>query len=171
MAGVEQSTDAPAGRGFWPSETFDLPAMCAFMRRPDLYASTYDSMAPAPEQLDLEGHLLKAEVWTLAAMWQSHIVGYVQFNRRTSVAAEVTTGFHPQVPGVAKKAFGAYALAKGWRELGLLTVWALIPSDHRKARLAARVYGFEVEGRLRQAIVHDGAVRDVLVYALHRPEV
>jgi|SRR5215831_6754765 len=160
-----------AAQGFWPSETFDLGAMCAFLRRPDIYGPTNDSMAPPAEHMAFEEHLLKPEVWTLAAMWQSHIVGYVQLNRRTSVAAEVHTGFHPQVAGVVKKAFGAYALAKAWKELGLLTVVAMVPTSHRRARLAARLYGFEVEGQLRKAIVHDGAVRDVLVYALHRPEV
>lgn len=141
-----------AQEDFYPSDSYSVPAMAAFMRRPDIYQSASDALAPAPEQMGFEEHLVNPHTWTLGAMFRGEIIGYVQFIQRTSIGGEIHTGFHPQCRGRIAKAFIQYAIAQAWATKGFLKLWALIPGDNRPALVLARTIGFHEEGRLTKAI-------------------
>lgn len=154
-------------------EAFDPQAMQALRRRPDIYWSENDALAPPPENVDIVSHMLHPDVWTLAGVLGGHIFGYVEFIRRTSIGAEIHCGFHPQFRGAIARAVGMYAINRAFTTKGLVKLWAPIPSDNRAALFAARHMGFREEGRLTRAIVRhieDGGppLRDLVLMALSR---
>jgi RimJ/RimL family protein N-acetyltransferase len=159
------------------TDRYDLGAMAAFMRTDDIYWSATDALAPQPEQMDFEGYLLHPDVWSLAATYDGHVIGYVLFNKRTSVGAEIHCGFHKAVRGAVTKTFVQLAIARAFEERGLLKLWAIIPSDNRPACMLAGACGFEREGLLRNAIVRSGAaegkppLRNLVIMGLSRPDV
>lgn len=164
----------PGDLRLYPTDRFDPEAMQAFMRSPDIYWQTRDSMSPPPENVDYVSHLLHPDVWTVAAMLGPHIVGYVLFNRRTTVMAELTVGFHPSARGVIAREFIRTAIAVAFAEKGVLKVLAAIPDDNRAAIYGARHLGFTLEGRLRNAIVRAKRrppLADLLLFGLSRPGV
>ena len=142
------------------------------MRHPDIYWPTRDAIAPQPENV----HFIfdDPEVWTVAALWDGHIIGYVQFIRKTSIGAEVHTAFMPEFRGKPAKAIGQFAIAKAFTEKALLKLWAPIPSDNRPAMMAARLMGFRVEGRLTRAIIRGDSrwgkagIYDMVLFSLNR---
>lgn len=140
---------------FAVTDRFDAEAMQAFMRRPDVYWSSGDALMPPPEAMNFVEHMAHPDVYTLAATHAGHVVGYVQFNRRTSIGAEIHVGFHPQYRGFVAKRVIEYAIGLVFRDKGLLKLWATVPSDNRAAVLGAKAIGFVVEGRIRNAIVRD----------------
>lgn len=135
------------------TDRFDPEAMQAFRRRSDLFWEGADALSPPPESLDFIAHMLHPDVWTVAGVISGHIFGFVEFNKRTSIGAEIHVGFHPQFRGRIAKAVGLYAINLAFTQRGLLKVWAPIPSDHKAALMAARLMGFKQEGRLTRAIV------------------
>lgn len=154
------------------AEQFDPLAMQAFRRRPDVYWSSTDALSPPPEALDFVGHMLHPDVWTIAGMLDGHIFGYVEFNRRTSIGAEIHVGFHPQFRGVIARAVTQFAIHKAFNEKMLVKIWAPIPSDNKAALYGARHLGFREEGRLVNAIVrnveHGPPLRDLVIMALSK---
>lgn len=152
----------------WPEKA--IPHICAFMRRPELYWSVNDRLAPQPEQMNLEGWLLHPDVNTYVALAESHMVGYVQFVRKTSIGAELHAAFIPVVRGLIAKRLCRFAMADMFKQKGLLKMWSPIPSDNRAAVFAARHLGMKKEGQLRNAIVREGGVRDILLFAISRDE-
>lgn len=142
------------------TDRFDPAAMQEFMRQPAIYWPGTDAMAPAPESIDFVGYMLQPHIWTLAATHGPYIVGFVYFDLRTSIGAELHVGFHPQFRGVAAREVVRFALAKAFKEKGILKVWAPIPSDNRAALFGARHLGFVCEGRIRNAIVRSGLSDD-----------
>jgi RimJ/RimL family protein N-acetyltransferase len=156
---------------FSVSDRFDPAIMQEFMRRPDVYWDVRDALAPQPESVDFVSHMLHPDVWTVAAKLGEHIVGYIQFNRRTSVMAEMTVAFHPQARGRVARTFVQIALQVAFTEKGLLKVLACIPDDNRAAIYGVRHLGFTPEGRLRNAIVRKGRtppLADLLLFGLSR---
>jgi RimJ/RimL family protein N-acetyltransferase len=141
------------GAAFTVTERFDLGAMQDFMRQPAIYWAGADALAPQPEAVQFAEHMLDPSIWTLAATHGPYIVGYVQFNIRTSIGAELHVGFHPQYRGYLAKKVVQYALHLAFTSRGFLKVWAPIPSDNRAALMGARLLGFQCEGRIRNAIV------------------
>lgn len=158
--------------GFWPADQFPVDQMVAFMRRPDVYWPLNDGLSPPPEVVQFEEHLLNPKVLTIGCMYGQTVVGFVQFQARTSVGAEMTAGFHPQARGKIAKTFCQYAIQRMWTG-SFLSIWALVPSDNQGARVGCRSLGFEEEGRLRQAIarLEPPSIRDIIIYGLHRPGV
>jgi acetyltransferase (GNAT) family protein len=160
-------------QGFHPSEHFDISAMAAFMRQPDIFAATMDALSPAPENIDYESFLLGPNVRTIACLYNHGIIGYVQFQAKTSVAVELTVAFLPQARGKIAHTFCSYAIEQAWSRC--LTVFALVPSDNLAARQGCRLLGFECEGRLRHAITRvetkhrPAGLYDILIYGLHNP--
>lgn len=138
------------------SDQFDPMAMQAFRRRPDIYWGGSDAMLPAPEQMDFIPHMMHPDVWIVAATLNGHIFGFVEFNRRTSVMAEIHCGFHPEFRGRIALVVVRHAIALAFRDHGLAKLVAIIPSDHRPAIIGALRIGFRQEGRLTRAIVRDG---------------
>jgi RimJ/RimL family protein N-acetyltransferase len=158
------------------SPTLNVRDMAAFMRTPDIYWSASDALAPAPENLDLESHLVSPFVFTLTCTYGPTIVGYVQFIQRTSIGGEIHTGFHQSCRGAIAKAFIQHAIGIAFRDKGFLKLWAIIPSDNRPAMILARHIGFEHEGRLTKAIVRrmpdgDGGapLRDLVLMSISKP--
>jgi hypothetical protein len=150
--------------------------MAALMRDPYIYQGINDAMAPAPESLQFEDWLMgEQKLSVVAAMYKDHIVGFVYLYRRTSVAAELTAGFHRQVPVIVKKSFVLYTIQQGWKT-GLVTIWAIIASDNRPARQGAYSCGFRQEARLTKAITRSesrwgtAGLKDMIIYSIHRPE-
>lgn len=159
------------------TDRFEPGAMQAFRRRSDLFWEGADALSPPPESLDFISHMMHPDVWTVAGMLSGHIFGFVEFNKRTSIGAEIHTGFHPQFRGRIAKAVGLYAIGLAFKERGLLKIWAPIPSDHKAALMAARLLGFKQEGRLTRAIVRravavDGAppLADLVLMALSKEQ-
>lgn len=156
------------------TEQFDPRAMQEFMRRPDIYWSASDALAPPPEAMDFVAQMLHPDVWTIAATANGLICGYVLFNKRTSIGAEIHTGFHPQFRGKFAKTVIEWAIQRAFKEKGLVKVWAIIPSDNQAAVWGCRSMGFVFEGRLRNAIVRrpetDGGppLRDLLLFGRER---
>lgn len=142
------------------TDRFDPHAMQEFMRQPAIYWPGTDAMAPDPGSIDFVGYMCQSHIWTLAATHGPYIVGYVYFDVRTSIGAELHVGFHPQYRGTLAREVVRFALAKAFAEKGLLKVWAPIPSDNKPALYGARHLGFRCEGRLRNAIVRTGLTGD-----------
>lgn len=153
---------------FSATDQFDPYKMQAFCRRPEIYWAINDAMSPQPEAMDFISHLMSQYTWTVAAQWDGEIIGYVQFVQRTSVAAEMTVGFHPQARGRVARTFTEYAIGRAFTERGLLKLCAVIPADNRRAIVAAYVMHFRLEGRLRNSVVRDGGLQDLLVFGLER---
>lgn len=135
------------------TDRFDPNAMQAFMRRPDMYWPSTDALAPPPEAMDFIAHLLHSDTYTLACCVEDHLAGYVKFVKRTSISAEIHLAFLPQLGGRVKKAFGQAAIAKAFGDLGLVNLWACIPSDLRGLIWVAKQVGFEEIGRFPKGIV------------------
>lgn len=153
---------------FSATDQFDPQAMQAFMRQPEIYWATSDRMAPPPEVMDFIGHLMSPYTWTVAAKWEQTIIGYVQFVQRTSVLAELHVAFHPQARGLVARTFTGYAIARAFTERGLLKLLAVIPSDNRRAVMAAHLMHFRLEGTLTCAIVRESGLRDLLLFTLEK---
>jgi RimJ/RimL family protein N-acetyltransferase len=151
---------APA-QGFQAIENFDISSMAAFMRQPEIYWSASDAGAPPPEAMQIEAHLAHSHTWTLACCYADTIIGYVQLVQRTTIAAEIHTGFHANFRGIIAKRFIQYAIGRAFTDRALLKLWAIIPSDNRAAVRLARQLGFEHEGRLVKAIVRGWQPDDV----------
>jgi RimJ/RimL family protein N-acetyltransferase len=157
------------------TDRYDLAAMTAFMRTPGVYWSASDALAPQPEQLDFESYLAHPDVRSFAATYKGVVIGYVLFNRRTSIGAEIHCGFHQNARGKVAATFVRLAIEQGWKQ-GLLKLWAIIPADNRAAAMLAGAVGFEREGVLKNAIVRAGAeegkppLRDLLIFGLSRPD-
>ena len=155
--------------GLSVTEAFDVKAMADFMRVPELYWATRDALAPPPECIDFAGHMMQPTVWTVAAMWEQQIIGYVQVVLRTSIMGEVTTAFHPLCRGRFAKVVGEYVIERAFGEKGYAKLVAVVPTDNRRAIVAAKVLGFVVEGRLTKAIVRQPhGLTDLLVFGLCR---
>lgn len=142
------------------TDRFEPEAMQAFRRRSDLFWEGADALSPPPESLDFIAHMLHPDVWTVAGVIAGHIFGFVEFNKRTSIGAEIHVGFHPQFRGRIARAVTLYAIGLAFKERGLLKLWAPIPSDHKAALMAARLIGFRQEGRLTRAIVRRAVAVD-----------
>jgi RimJ/RimL family protein N-acetyltransferase len=132
--------------------------MAQFMRLPEIYWAASDAMAPPPEMMQLEEYMLHPFNFTVAAMFDETIIGYVLFMKRTSIGAEMHVGFHPQARGRIAKAFIEDAIHRAFTSKGLMKLWAIIPSDNRRAILGAKAIGFAVEGRLTRAMMRGGQV-------------
>jgi RimJ/RimL family protein N-acetyltransferase len=130
--------------------------MAQFMRMPEVYWSASDAMAPPPAAMQVEEYLLHPFNFTIAAMYNEIIIGYVLFVKRTSIGAELHTGFHPQARGKIAKAFIEDAIHRAFTVKGLMKLWAIIPADNRRAILGAKAIGFTPEGRLTKAMVRGG---------------
>jgi RimJ/RimL family protein N-acetyltransferase len=143
---------------FAATDTFDVDAMATFMRRPEIYWPASDCLAPPPEAMKFEEHLVSPHVWTVAATFQGHIIGYVQFIQKTTIGAEVHIGFHPQARGKVAKVMFEHAIALAFRDRGLTKLWGIIASDNKPALRMAGAVGFRREGRITNSIVrkHDG---------------
>jgi RimJ/RimL family protein N-acetyltransferase len=154
------------------TDQFDPGAMQVLRRRPDIYWQSTDALMPQPEQMDFIAHMLHPDVWTVAGTLDGGIFGFVEFNRRTSIGAEIHCGFHPQFRGRVARAVVQYAIAQAFETKGLLKLWAPIPSDNRAALFGARHLGFHEEGRLTRAIVRqvkDGPpLRDLVLMSLEK---
>lgn len=165
---------------FHPSESFDIKQMGAFMRRPDIYGALTDALAPPAEAVQFEDYMVQPTTWTVACMWEEHIVGYVQLVTRTSVAAEAIAGFYPATRGLVAKRFIEYVIKRAWTERGLLVIWVMIPSDNLPARRMVSEVGFSQEARLRKAmtrvpVAYRGVAKppglyDLVVYSLYKPQ-
>jgi L-amino acid N-acyltransferase YncA len=142
--------------------------MQEFMRRPEIYWAVSDSMSPAPEQMDFIGHLTSPYVWTVAALWEGSVIGYVLFETRTSVSAVIHVAFHPQARGMVARAFAQYAIGRAFTERGLLKLWAFIPTDNKRALFGARHLGFHQEGLLTKSIMRSDGLRDLVVMGLEK---
>ena len=153
-------------------EAFDPHAMQAFRRRPDVYWPGIDALSPQPEALDFVEHMAHPDVWVVAGVFDGHIFGYCEFNRRTSIGAEFHVGFHPSFRGTIARAVCQFAIREAFTRKGLVKLWAPIPSDNRPALLAARHIGFREEGRLTNAIVREvksgPPLRDLVIMALSK---
>lgn len=153
---------------FSATDSFDPYEMQAFMKRPEIYWATSDSMAPPPEAMDFIGHLRSTYTWTIAAQWDGTIIGYVQFVQRTSVLAELHVAFHPQARGRVARTFTEHAIGRAFTERGLLKLLAIVPSDNRRAVMAAHIMHFRLEGRVSRAIMREGGLRDLLLFGLEK---
>lgn len=156
----------------------NVQAVGEFLRRPDIYWPAADSLAPQPEQMSFVQHLTHSDVSTFVASFDGEIVGYVQFNRRTSIGAEIHCAFVEvfnsgrlkiQVRGTVAKKLGQYAIACAFQK-GLLKLWAPIPADNRAAIFAARHLGFRHEGTLTRAIVREAGIMDLVIYGLTKEQ-
>jgi RimJ/RimL family protein N-acetyltransferase len=162
---------------FSASDHFDRGAMQAFMRIPEIYWSASDALSPPPEAMDFISHMAHQDTWTVAITYGEFIIGYVQFIRRTSIGAEVHTGFHPNFRGGVAKAAVQYAIGQAFGVKHLVKLWAIIPSDNRPAILGAKSVGFSPEGRLRQAIMRGesrwgkAGIKDLVILGLSRDQV
>lgn len=143
---------------FAATDRFDVDAMATFMRRPEIYWPASDCLAPPPEAMRFEEHLVSPHVWTVAATFQGHIIGYTQFIQKTTIGAEIHTGFHPQCRGKVAKIMIEGAIGMAFRDRGLTKLWGIIASDNKPALMMAASIGFHREGRLTDAIVrrHEG---------------
>jgi RimJ/RimL family protein N-acetyltransferase len=143
---------------FAATDRFDVDAMASFMRRPEIYWPASDCLAPPPEAMRFEEHLVSPHVWTIAATYQDQIIGYVQFIQKTTIGAEIHTGFHPKARGKVAKTMIEYAIAMAFRDRGLTKLWGIIASDNKPALMMAASIGFHREGRLTNSIVrkHEG---------------
>lgn len=143
---------------FAATDRFAVDEMAAFMRRPEIYWSASDCLAPPPEAIQFEEHLVSPHVWTVAATFHGAIIGYIQFIQKTTIGAEIHTGFHPKTRGKIAKTMIEYAIAMAFRDRGLTKIWGIIPSDNKPALMMAAAIGFRREGRIANAIVrkHDG---------------
>lgn len=156
------------------TDRFEPLAMQAFMRRPDIYWPATDALAPPPEAMDFVGHMAHNDTYTMGCTFNGHIVGYVQFVRRTAIGSEIHCGFHPQFRGKIAKHFVQHCIAYVFKNKGLLKLWAPIPSDNKAALMMARMVGARQEGRLTRAIVrssenHDGPpLCDLVIMALSK---
>lgn len=147
------------------SERYDMEAMCQFMARPEIYWATHDRLFPQPEQVNFKQELCHPQTATFAGLYEGQIIGYVQFNRRTSIGVEMHVAFREGFRGRVAKNMTLYAMSL-MRFRGILKFWAGIPSDNRLALLAARHIGMTQEGTLTKAIVTDGGLRDLLIFGI-----
>jgi len=155
-------------QGFYPSELFNVEVMARFMRAPDIYHAASDALAPPPENMNFESFLLQPHIFTVAAMYDNNICGYVYVMQRTSIGGELHCGFHTAARGKIAKTFIEYAIHRAY-ELGFLKLWAMIPTDNRPAILLAKALNFTPEGRITKAMMRKDGVRDVLILSLDRP--
>lgn len=161
---------------FAVTDVFNPVAMQEFRRRPDIYWAGADALSPPPEALDFVGHMLHPDVWTVAGTLGGIIFGYVEFNRKTSIGAEIHVAFHPQFRGKIARAVTLEAIRRAFAYKGLIKLWAPIPSDNRRALMGARLIGFREEGRLTNAIVrntddtHTTPLRDLVLMSLDKRE-
>lgn len=170
---MQTQQQTPGHSAFGATDRFDLGAMQEFMRRPDVYWSAVDALAPPPEEHDFAGYLAHPDVWTVAGTFQGHIIGYVLFNKRTSIGAEIHVGFHPSCRGRIAKSVIEHAIGLAFMHKRLLKLWAIVPSDNRPAIWLARTIGFVPEGRLTNAVVRQvegerGSLRDLIVLGLSK---
>lgn len=148
-------------QGFHATETFDVTAMAAFMRQPEIYWAVSDAAAAPPELLDIESHLAHTHTWTLACCLHDTIIGSISLILRTSICAEIVVGFHPNFRGRVALNFIRYAIGRAFTDKGLLKLYATVPSDNRRALRMAGILGFQREGRLTKAIVRGRALDDL----------
>lgn len=149
------------------SERYDMQAMCQFMARPEVYWATHDRLFPQPEQVDFTRELAHPQTATFAATYKDQIIGYVQFLRRTSIAAEMHLAFREGFRGKIAKVLTLYAMSQVFQR-GMLKLWAGIPSNNHLALHAARHIGMKQEGTLTGAIVTDEGLRDLLIFAISK---
>lgn len=171
------NTEPPASGGAGPAfsitDQFDTQAMQALMRHPDVFWPAADALSPPPEQIDFTEHLAHPDTWTVAGMYQGHVVGFTKFVRRTSVLAEVHVGFLVGFRGKVAKALIESAIGAAFRYKGVLTLLAVVPSDNKAALFLARQLGFVERGRIPQAMVRDckdSPLRDLVMLTLARPK-
>jgi len=161
-----------SGEDFSVTDRYEMGAMAAMMRHPAVYWSATDALAPQPEEMDFESHLAHPDTWTVAATFRGVIIGYIQFIKRTSVMAEIHTGFLPQFRGLIAKNFIKHCIGLAFTQKGLTKLCAMIPSDNKPAIYLARNIGFKEEGRLTKAVVRrvkDGPpLRDLVLLCLSR---
>src|SRR5205807_4499867 len=81
------------------TDRFNVGDMQALMRHPSIYWSASDALSPKPEEMDFVAHLTHPDTWTVAGRYKGYLIGYVQFVKRTSVGAEIHTGFLPGFRG------------------------------------------------------------------------
>jgi RimJ/RimL family protein N-acetyltransferase len=153
---------------FSATDQFDPYAMQEFMRRPEIYWAVSDTMSPPPEAMDFIGHLTSPYVWTVAALWQQDIIGYVLFETRTTVSAVLHVAFLEGARGQVARAFTQHAIGRAFTERGLLKLWAFVPTDNRRALMGARHLGFHEEGRLTKSIMRNDGLRDLIVMGLEK---
>lgn len=155
---------------FAATEQFDPRVAQVLMRRPDIYWSAHDRLSPQPETIDFTAYLAHPDVWTVLGTYNDVPIGYVTFMKRTSVGAEIHVGFVPECRGRVAKTIVQHAIGLAFRDHGMLKLWAIIPSDNRRAILGAKAIGFAPEGRLRNAIMRDAQppLRDLLILGLSR---
>jgi RimJ/RimL family protein N-acetyltransferase len=159
---------------FGATDRFDREEMQKVMRMPDIYWSMADALAPQPEAVDFVGHMAHPDTWTVAGTYGHHIIGFVQFIRRTSIGAEIHVGFHPQFRGIVAKSIIQYAIGMAFEEKHLLKLWAIIPSDNRPCIALARAVGFQPEGRLARSIVRgpsrwgEAGLKDLVLLGLSK---
>jgi RimJ/RimL family protein N-acetyltransferase len=151
---------------FEMSQRWQLDEVARFMAIPDLYWASNDRLAPQPEQMDFRQHLMHPDVGTYVARYQGTMIGYTQFIRKTSIGAEMHVAFLQPFRGRVAREMVRYAMANTFKEYGLLKLWSPISSDNKPALFAARHIGMREEGRLTQAIVREGGIRDLIVYAI-----
>jgi RimJ/RimL family protein N-acetyltransferase len=152
------------------SDRFDIEEMQAFMRRPELYWQCHDAFSPPPEQVEYTAYLAHPDIWTIAGTYRGRIIGYVVFNKRTSVGAEIHTAFRSEFRGVIARAIVQHAIGRAFTERGLLKLWAIIPVDNKPAIVGARHIGFRQEGRLTNAILRACGLTDLLILGLGKAQ-
>jgi RimJ/RimL family protein N-acetyltransferase len=150
-----------------PGSMHEVHALEAFMKVPEIYWAQNDALSPPPEAVNFIGHLTHPDVATFMATYGTNIIGYVQFVRRSSIAAEMHVAFRKEFRGTVARAMVQYALASVFKR-GLLKVWGLVPSDNRAAAMAARLIGMHVEGRLKDATVREDGLRDIVIFSISR---
>ncbi len=149
---------------------FDVPYVAEFLRRPDIYSAMADDLVPTAENIDFEAFLKRGSVFTYPVTYQGHMIGYVQFEQRTMIAAELHVGFMKGYRGYIAKMAIKYAMGKLFKDHGLIKVWASIHSDNTPAVRMAASLGFRHEGRLRDVIVKGGQLRDFILMGFRKDD-
>lgn len=151
---------------FAATDRFNAEAMQVVMRHPDIFWASADALSPQPEEIDFVAHLTHPDTWTVAGTYKGNIFGFVRFVRRTTVCAEIHVGFLQGFRGKIAKVVIQYAIAAAFKYKGVRMLLAIVPSDNRAAIALARHIGFSEVGKIPQAIVRKGGLRDLVLMTL-----
>lgn len=150
------------------TEMLPPPLVAQFLREPDIFYASGDDMMPPPEEVPFEARMMHPHIATYSVLVDDELVGFVQYERKTFLLCEIHCGFLRGFRGKFAIAVIRRTMASMFLEKGMTSIVAMVPSDNVPAIRLARVIGFAHWGRLRNAVLRGGQLRDYIVLGVTR---
>ena len=181
---------APAPRSPAPplvrvAPTLDMAAVAAVMRAPECWAAVRDDFtpedwapAPAPARPDTTWLLVQdggggGGGGPSTGSGRGAVLGVIAIVAADGSGAMAALHIAMLRGARGARAAAAVRAAQAWCWAARPALWkliALVPADNRPAGRLAAACGWRREGRLRAAFLRGGALHDLVLYGLERPE-